>query len=91
MKLESDFLTLQLIEAVELLEIFFLLFPLAIFSLQGLQVASFRGLVLVMLKGCGHSGLEDLQAQGSHRLSGQSTSVLHDLHRDIIFNSLSLA
>ena len=34
---------------------------------------------------CGHSGLEDLQAQGSHNLSGQATPVLHDPHRDLGF------
>ena len=35
--------------------------------------------------GCGHSGLEDLQAQRSHNLSGQATPGLHDPHRDFGF------
>ena len=35
--------------------------------------------------GCGHSALEEVQAQGSHKLSGQATPVLHDPHRDFVF------
>ena len=58
-------------------------------SLLGLHRPPVHWLVTSVL--CAHSGLENLKAQGSHSVSGQSTLVLNDPHSDLGFCSLSPA
>ena len=89
-KPESSHLTLQLTEAVASSETF-ATFPTGNAFSSGTSASIPSRACDSCALGCGHSGLEDLQAQGSHLLSRQPTLVLHDPHKDFGFDSLSPA